>query len=75
MCEPGRSLMERIDELIEEWSMPELVAVLVAYSHAWKEQFQKDGNSEWQGWAVWEDELAKAYKACTGDDEMEFPAG
>ena len=55
--------------------MPDVVAVLIAYCRAWKEEFKKEGNSEWQGWAVWEDELTKAYKACTGEEEVEIPTG
>jgi len=35
--------------------MPDVVAVLIAYCRAWKEEFKKEGNSEWQGWAVWEE--------------------
>jgi hypothetical protein len=43
-------LTERLDELLEDSSMPEIVAALVLLSRGYAEQLRSEGNREYLGW-------------------------
>ena len=65
------SLVSKLDELLGESSMPEIVAALVRISRDYKDQLQREGNSEYQGWVGWEDSLMDALRRAAGDDEVQ----
>lgn len=64
------SLVSDLDALLGEFSMPEIVAALVRISRTYKDQLQRERNSEYQGWALWEDTLVDALRRVAGDDEL-----
>ena len=55
-----KPLADALEALIEEYSMPEVVAELILYSRRW------GGN----GWAPWESSLTAALSHAVGDDEV-----
>lgn len=65
------SLTERIDELLEDSSMPELVAALVLLSRDYTEQLRRDGNPEYPGWEIWDQALSAALLRVEGPTEFE----
>lgn len=64
------SLVSRLDELLGESSMPEIIAALVRISRDYKDQLKREENSEYQGWAAWEDSLVDTLRRVAGDDEV-----
>src|SRR4051812_13998820 len=65
-CEP---FVDRLDNLLTDTSMPEVVAGLARLSRQYKEQLKRQGNSEHQGWEAWEQALAVALREGAGQDE------
>ena len=66
-----RSLTERMDELLEDSSMPELVAALVLLSREYAEQLRREGNPEYPAWEGWEQALSAVLLQVEGPDEFE----
>ena len=66
-----RSLTERMDELLEDSSMPELVAALVVLSRDYAEQLRREGNPEYPAWEGWERDLSAVLLQVEGQDEFE----
>jgi hypothetical protein len=65
----GSSLKEKMDELLEDSSMPELVAALVLLSRDYAEQLRSDGNPEYPGWETWDHVLSAALLQVEGPEE------
>ena len=66
-----RSLTERMDELLDDSSMPELVAALVVLSREYADQLRREGNPEYPGWEVWDHALSDALLQVEGQAEFE----
>ena len=66
-----RSLTERMDELLEDSSMPELVAALVLLSREYAEQLRREGNPEYPGWEIWDQALSAVLLQVEGQDEFD----
>ena len=66
-----RSLTEKMDELLEDSSMPELVAALVVLSRDYAEQLRREGNPEYPAWEGWEQALSTVLLQVEGPDEFE----
>ena len=64
-------LVDQLDALMEDSSMPELVAALVILSRSYKDQLKAEKNNEWQGWAVWDDALSAALVRVGGQEEYD----
>ena len=64
-----RSLTERMDELLEDSSMPELVATLVLLSRDYAEQLRREGNPEYPAWEGWERDISAVLLQVEGPDE------
>lgn len=64
-------LIETLDDMLGEASMPEIVAALIWLSKGYKEQMISDNNSEYQGWVTWEDNLSDMLKAIVGQEEFD----
>jgi hypothetical protein len=64
-------LTERLDELLEDSSMPEIVAALVLLSRGYAEQLRSEGNREYLGWEPWERALTAAILDVEGPEELE----
>jgi len=69
------TLAQSLEKLIGERSMPEVVAALIRLSRGYKEQLQREGNSESQGWQSWESALSAALGDVAGPEELEELAG
>ena len=66
-----RSLQDRMDELLEDASMPELVAALVLLSRHYAEQLRREGDPEYPGWEIWDQALSDALLRVEGRDEFD----
>jgi hypothetical protein len=64
-------LTERLDELLEDSSMPEIVAALVLLSRGYAEQLRSEGNREYLGWKPWERALTAGILEVEGPEELE----
>ena len=64
-------LVKRLEGLLEEASMPELVAALIRLSRDYSEHLRREKNSEFQGWDVWEAALSQTLRQVEGQDEYE----
>jgi hypothetical protein len=64
-------LTERLDELLEDSSMPEIVAALVLLSRGYAEQLRSEGNREYLGWEPWERALTAGILEVEGPEELE----
>ncbi len=64
-------LMDRLEEVLREQSMPEIVAALIRLSREYKEKLKRQRNSEYQGWESWEEGLTIAYRQAAGDDDID----
>ncbi len=64
-------LMDRLEELVGEHSMPDVVAALVRLSREYKEQLKREGISEYYGWKSWEEALKDAFSAAAGPEELD----
>lgn len=64
------SLSERLDALLEDSSMPEIVAALVLLSRGYAEQLRSEGNPEYPGWETWEHALSAALLEVEGPEEF-----
>jgi hypothetical protein len=64
-------LTERLDELLEHSSLPEIVAALVLLSRGYAEQLRNEGNREYLGWEPWERALTAAILDVEGPEELE----
>ena len=71
MANTDRSLTEKMDELLEDSSMPELVAALVLLSRKYAEQLRREGNSEYSAWEGWEQALSAVLLQLEGQDELD----
>ena len=63
-------LVERMDALLDDSSMPELVAALVLLSRDYAEQLRRDGNPEYPGWETWDHVLSAALLEVEGPEEF-----
>ena len=63
-------VMERLEDLLSDHSMPEIVAALIRLSREYKEQLKRERNSESQGWRCWEDALTVALREAAGPEEL-----
>ena len=61
----------QLEKLIGEYSMPEVVVELVRLSRRYKEQLRREGNSEYQGWAAWDEALTAAVNEAAGPEEFD----
>lgn len=68
-------LVRSLEKFVGDHSMPEVVAALIRLSREYKEQLQREGISEWQGWHSWEEALLVALGEAAGPDEVEELAG
>ena len=66
-----RSLTVKMDELLEDSSMPELVAALVVLSREYAKQLRREQNPEYPGWEVWDHALSAALLKVEGQDEFD----
>ena len=69
MDDTERSLVERMDELLEDASMPDLVAALILLSRDYAEQLRREGDPEYPGWEIWEQALSDALLRVEGLEE------
>lgn len=65
-----RRLTERLDDLLDDSSMPEIVAALVLLSREYAEQLRREGNPEYPGWETWEHVLSAALREVEGPEEF-----
>ncbi len=63
-------LTERLDELLEDASMPKIVAALVLLSRGYAEQLRSEGDREYLGWEPWERALTAAILEVEGPEEL-----
>ena len=68
MTSPDDPIVEKLDALLEDYSVPEIVDGLIALSRIYKSQLKSEKNSEWQGWEGIEVEMTRALKAIGGLD-------
>lgn len=64
-------LVGRLDAMLEDASMPEIVAALVLLSRAYVEQMRRDGDPEYPGWEAWDHALSAALLQVEGRTEFE----
>jgi hypothetical protein len=64
------SLIERMDELLDGSSMPELVAALVLLSRNYAELLRRDRDPEYPGWETWDHVLSAALLQVEGPEEF-----
>lgn len=67
----GTRLKEQLDALLEDSSMPEIVAALVLLSRNYAEEMRREGNPEYPGWEIWEQALSAALLKVEGPEEFE----
>ena len=60
-----------MDALLEDASMPELIAALVLLSRDYAQELRKEGDPEYRGWQTWERVLSDALLEVEGPEEME----
>ena len=60
-----------MDALLEDATMPELVAALVVLSRDYAEQLRREGNPEYAGWETWDHALSDALLRVEGPDEFD----
>ena len=58
--ETENPLLDRLDALMGEYSMPELVEGLLRLSRRYKAELRDRGNGEDQGWEAWDEALTGA---------------
>ncbi len=66
----NNSFINNVEAIIDEKSMPEVVAALVYISRSYKERLQQEGNREYIGWEIWEQALSSAINEVEGPDEL-----
>jgi hypothetical protein len=67
----GSRLKEQLDELLEDSSMPEIVAALVLLSRDYAEEMRREGNPEYPAWEGWEQALSAVLLKVEGPEEFE----
>ena len=70
-----KSLIEKLDEMVGDSSMPDIVASLIHLSRHYRDEMKKEGNSEYQGWIPWEEALSDALVKAAGKDEFDELVG
>lgn len=70
MEETEHSLNDRVEALLDDFSMPEVVAALVLLSRDYAAQLRREGNREYLGWEPWERALAAAIREVAGPEEL-----
>jgi hypothetical protein len=66
--EKSPELVDRLDDLLEEYGMPEVVAALVHLSRSYAEALRDESNRESLGWEPWERGLSGAFREAAGED-------
>ncbi len=66
-----QSLESRIDALVAEHSMPEMVEALVVLSRRYEEALAREQNGEHQGWGAWERALTAALVEVEGPNALD----
>ena len=61
--------LNNVEALLDEKSMPEIVAALVYLSRRYKEQLQQENNREYIGWETWEQALSAVISEVEGPEE------
>jgi hypothetical protein len=64
-----KSLVDRLDDLLEEASIPEMVAALVHLSRGYNELLKAEDNREYLGWEAWEQALSAVLREVAGPEE------
>lgn len=59
-------LVDKLDALLEDYSLPEIIDALITLSRDYKEQLKAENNSEYEGWEGIEIELTRALKGIGG---------
>jgi hypothetical protein len=64
-------VMDRLEDLLRDHSMPGIVAALIRLSREYKEQLKRERNSEYQGWESWEDALTVSFREAAMPEELD----
>jgi hypothetical protein len=59
-------IIEDLEELIDDYSVPEIIDALITIARDYKEAMKAEGDTEWQGWDGIELELTRALKNLGG---------
>jgi hypothetical protein len=61
-------LRASLDDLLDDFSMPEIVAALARISRDYKAELMLEDSTEYLGWAAWESSLGTALRVAAGDE-------
>jgi hypothetical protein len=61
-------LLDRLESLLQDTSMPEIIEALLKLSHKYAAQLRRERNSEYQAWEGIEDALKNALEEIGGVD-------
>jgi hypothetical protein len=66
MADMTDPIIEDLEELIDDYSVPEIIDGLITIARHYKEAMKAEGDTEWQGWDGIEIELSRALKGMGG---------
>jgi hypothetical protein len=62
--------INNVEALLDEKSMPEIVAALIYISRSYKQRLQQEDNREYIGWENWELALSAVINDVEGPEEL-----
>ncbi len=62
--------INNVEALLDEKSMPEIVAALIYISRSYKQRLQQEDNREYIGWENWELALSTVINDVEGPEEL-----